>query len=76
MPPFVESGAQANVRSQLLVLGALVPLTAVPSDLMVAWMGGTMTRIVNGRRDIREALAWIGGLALIAIAVNLHLGLI
>ena len=76
LPPFVEVGTEAGVRSQLLVLGILVPLTAVPCDLLVAWMGGTMTRLVNGRETFREALAWVGGLILIAIAVNLYLGFI
>lgn len=76
LPPFVAAESEATVRSQLLILGALVPLTAVPSDLLVAWTGGTMTRILNGRQGTREVLAWIGGLVLIAIAVNLHLGVI
>lgn len=74
LPPFVETGTEASVRSQLLVLGVLVPLTAVPSDLLVAWTGGTMTRIVNDRQCVRRTLAWVGGIALIVIAANLHLG--
>ena len=58
---------------QLLVLGALVPLTAVPSDLVVANLGGTIAEAVNRQQALREGLAWGGGLVLIAIAINLHL---
>jgi threonine/homoserine/homoserine lactone efflux protein len=77
LPPFITAGSgqtvQANVQMELLILGVLVPLTAIPSDLMVAYMGGTMTRVINSERVMRERLAWAGGLILIAIALNLHL---
>lgn len=77
LPPFVTVGAgQANttsVQMQLLFLGLLVPLTAIPSDLFVAYMGGTMTRAINRERALRERMAWVGGMILIAIAANLHL---
>lgn len=78
LPPFIGVGnvqeTEANVTMQLLVLGALVPLTAIPSDLVVAYMGGTMAKVVNRERAMRERMAWAGGLILIAIAMNLHLG--
>lgn len=76
LPPFVEAGAmqlsQTGIQSQLLVLGVLVPLTAIPSDAVIAFMGGTMAQRLNRRRQFREGLGWFGGLVLIAIAVNLH----
>lgn len=78
LPPFVEAGATGggpdDVQAQLLVLGIIVPLTAVPSDLLVAWMGGTASAMIDRNRAIREGLAWAGGLTLLAIAANLHLG--
>jgi threonine/homoserine/homoserine lactone efflux protein len=46
-------------------------LTAIPADLMVAWLGGTMTKTLNESRKAREAMAWAGGLILIGIAVSL-----
>ena len=58
---------------QLLFLGILVPLTAIPSDLFVAYMGGTMTNVINREKAVREYLAVIGGIILIGIALNLHL---
>lgn len=76
LPPFVEiSGgidSNSNVQSQLLVLGILVPLTAVPSDTFVAYLGGTLTKNINHKQSFRERLGWAGGLILIAIAINLH----
>lgn len=77
LPPFVDVGthhsAQTNVQTQLLVLGILVPLTAIPSDTVIAFMGGTLTKTINQRQKFRERLGWAGGFALILIAVNLHL---
>lgn len=77
LPPFINVSAsqtaEASVTMQLLVLGALVPLTAIPSDLVVAYMGGTMTKAINRERVVRECMAWAGGLILIGIALNLHL---
>lgn len=77
LPPFINAGdaqaAGASVTMQLLVLGALVPLTAIPSDLVVAYMGGTMTKVINREKEMRERMAWAGGLILIGIALNLHL---
>jgi threonine/homoserine/homoserine lactone efflux protein len=75
LPPFValDSGTQdpGDVTLQLLLLGILVPLTAIPADLVVAWLGGTMAKTLNESRKAREAMAWAGGLILIGIAVSL-----
>ncbi len=75
LPPFIAPEAaqagQAGVAIQLLILGALVPLTAVPSDIFVALMGSAMTRTLNENRRAREALSWAGGLILIGIAASL-----
>ena len=77
LPPFVtqDSGMMVgwNVTWQLLTLGILVPLTAVPSDLLVAMMGGTMTKALNTNKRARELLAWAGGLTLIGIAISIHI---
>ncbi len=79
LPPFVEieggAASAGDVQTQLLVLGILVPLTAVPSDAIIAYMGGSLTKSINHRQKFRERLGWLGGILLIAIAVNLHLGL-
>ncbi len=77
LPPFINTSdaqvGEASVTLQLLVLGSLVPLTAIPSDLVVAFAGGSMTKLINKEKATRERLAWAGGILLIAIALNLHL---
>ena len=77
LPPFiaVSDGAivGAQLQLQLLVLGILVPLTAIPMDLVVAFTGGSMARFLNRRRDMRSWMSWVAGAVLIAIAANLHL---
>jgi threonine/homoserine/homoserine lactone efflux protein len=75
LPPFVmlENGQASGfeVTLQLLVLGAIVPLTALPSDILVAFLGGKMAKTLNRSRKARVALSTVGGLALIGIAVSL-----
>lgn len=80
LPPFVSASSDqitnGSVQMQLLTLGILVPLTAIPSDLFVAYMGGSMTKVIAPQQMMRKALAWAGGLILIAIAMNLFLQVI
>lgn len=80
LPQFVEASGGSisndNVTLQLLTLGVLVPLTAVPSDLIVAFVGGSVAQAVNNNPVISTTLSWLGGLTLIFIAANLHFGII
>lgn len=80
LPQFVEASGGSisadNVTLQLLILGILVPLTAVPSDLFVAFVGGSVAQTVNDNPLIRKVLSWTGGLTLVFIALNLHFGVI
>jgi hypothetical protein len=39
-------------------------------------MGGTIARAISRATELRQRMAWFSGLILIAIALNLHLGLI
>lgn len=77
LPPFVNAGIDQgvgmNMQAQLLVLGALVPLTALPSDLVVAFFGGTLAKLVNHQQAFRRYLGAACGFTLIAIAISLHL---
>lgn len=70
IPPFVET-SKGDIVMQMLILGVLVPLTAVPSDLVVAFIGGSLAQTVRGNMLIRRGLAWLGGLFLIGIGVSL-----
>ncbi|WP_253949462.1 LysE family translocator [Mangrovicoccus sp. HB161399] len=77
LPPFVSSDVELfsdqNGQLQLLVLGSLVPLTALPSDLAVALLGGTLARTINCRSKLREYSAYGCGLVLVAIALHLQM---
>jgi len=57
----------------LLILGILVPLTAIPSDIVMALLGRTVTKPINKNTRVRLIMAWISRLLLMAIAANLHL---
>lgn len=78
LPPFINADHGAitatDIQSQLLILGVLVPLTAIPSDVLIAFLGGTLAKSINERQALRTGMAWVGGLTLIAIALNLHFG--
>lgn len=77
LPPFVDPNLdEGTLQGQLIVLGVLVPLTAIPSDITVAWLGARLAQSVSRNPSIRRRLAWAGGLALCLIAVNLHLELL
>jgi len=74
LPPFVSAGAgEGSVQAQLLILGILVPLTAIPSDIVMALLGRTVTKSINENTRARLIMAWLSGLLLMAIAANLHL---
>jgi len=74
LPPFVTAGAgEASVQAQLLILGILVPLTAIPSDIVMALLGRTVTKPINENTRARLIMAWISGLLLMAITLNLRL---
>lgn len=70
IPPFVET-SRGDVVTQMLLLGVLVPLTAMPSDIVVAFIGGSLAQTVKGNRMIRRGLSWLGGLFLIGIGISL-----
>ena len=76
LPPFIVAseggGSDMGVTLQLLILGALVPLTAIPADILVSLMGSNLASVINDRRKVRVALAWICGVVLVGIAINLH----
>ena len=70
IPPFV-SASEGDVVLQMLILGALVPLTAIPSDIIVAFIGGSVAAAVRGNPNVRVGLSVVGGLILIGIGVSL-----
>ena len=72
LPQFVNP-ERGSVSMQMLILGALVPLTAIPSDLIVALTGGGIAARLARSPTASQALNWLGGLILILLGLNLFL---
>jgi threonine/homoserine/homoserine lactone efflux protein len=72
IPQFVDS-ATGSVTMQMLVLGILVPLTAIPSDIIVAMTGGTLANRIAGNVTVNRALKWLGGSFLVGLGVRVVL---
>lgn len=70
IPQFVDQDRGSTVL-QMLVLGILVPLTAVPSDIIVATAGGTIADKIATRRRSQLVLKWVGGLFLIGLGLRI-----
>lgn len=73
IPPFVDASAGDDVMMQLLILGILVPLTAIPSDLFVAFVGGSFAETVRSNPRVNVALSFGGAAVLTGIGVSLAL---
>ena len=72
LPQFVDP-ENGSVSTQMLILGALVPLTAIPSDLIVALTGGGIAARLARSPLANRVLNWLGGLILILLGLNLFL---
>ena len=75
VPPAIclcrRGGGQCT--STVVDLRYFVPLTAIPSDIVMALLGRTVTKSINENTRARLIMAWLSGLLLMAIAANLHL---
>ncbi|MGB5706071.1 MAG: LysE family translocator [Arenicellales bacterium] len=70
LPQFIDY-SRDDITTQVLVLGMLVPLTAVPSDVVVSMAGGTLAQKLKRNPLAGVILAWIAGLILIGLAVRI-----
>ena len=70
LPQFVnqESG---TMMLQVLILGMLIPLTAVPADVLVAFTGGTLARRIARSATARSALGCLGAVFLIGLGLQI-----
>ena len=75
LPPFISSetvqAGHGAVMIQLMLLGMLIPITAVPSDLLVAFLGNKVVIQFSERNRARSILSIFGGVLLISIAIGL-----
>jgi threonine/homoserine/homoserine lactone efflux protein len=72
IPQFVDA-ERGSFVVQMLILGLLVPLTAVPSDIVVALTGGTLAQWVSSNRAVHRGLTWLGGLLLVGLGIRIVL---
>ncbi len=70
LPQFVDP-RRGSVRGQMLVLGLLVPLTAIPSDLVVTLAGGALARGLARSPRATRALEWTGARFLAGLGVRI-----
>ncbi len=70
LPQFIDY-SRSDVQTQMLLLGMLVPLTAIPSDIIVSFAGGAMVTVLADKPRAGVILDWIGGLILIGLAVRI-----
>jgi len=73
LPGFIDPDA-GNVGAQMLVLGLLIPLTAIPSDVMVSFLAGSVAEHVNANPKFGIALEVVSASILLALAVRVFLG--
>ncbi len=73
LPQFINADSDTIVL-QVLLLGTLIPLTAVPSDLVVAYCGGTILRRVSANATARNRLNCLGALFLVGLGLRILLG--
>lgn len=70
VPQFVES-QNGSMVAQMLLLGALVPLTAVPSDIIVALSGGTLANKLAASPRTAIALQCLSAAVLIGLGLRI-----
>lgn len=69
LPGFVDP-THASVTTQMLVLGVLVPLTAIPSDLTVSAGGAWLAGRVRERIGIGHLIEAVGGIVVLLLGVR------
>ncbi len=73
IPQFVNE-ERGSVPLQMLILGMLVPLTAVPSDIIVSFTGGSLARKILATPKLELALRFTGGAFLVGLGLYLGWG--
>lgn len=70
--PFVDFTAD-DITEQALILGILVPLTAIPSDLTVVYLGSRAMRFAQDNTKLQITLSLLAGIVLIGIGLTFFL---
>ncbi|MET1256017.1 LysE family translocator [Aliikangiella maris] len=69
--PSLLSDSSDITTSQLLILGMLIPITALPSDLFVSLAGGKLAQKLKCNLWITNGLNKLSGIILIGLAIRL-----
>lgn len=72
LPQFINYEV-SPVMLQVLILGMLIPLTAIPSDVLIAYTGGTLARRISSNARARIALNCVGAVFLVGLGVQIVL---
>ena len=72
VPQFVNPD-DGNVVLQMLILGSLVPLTAIPSDVLMSLSGNVVVHRIRKNRKVQIILELLAGTFLIGIGLHLFL---
>lgn len=68
LPPFVDEAA-GPPAPQILLLGLIVTLTAIPCDTLVAFASGSVARLLERRPIFHRIRDWACGTVLIGLGV-------
>ena len=68
LPQFVDVSRGAPAP-QILLLGSIVTLSAIPCDLFVAWVSGSAARAVAGSRRLARIQEYVSGSILIGLGL-------
>lgn len=73
LPGFIDPDV-GHVGAQMLVLGLLIPLTAIPSDVLVSYLAGSVAEHVNAHPKYGIALEVLSATILLGLAARVFLG--
>ena len=68
LPQFVDA-SRGPPAPQILLLGSIVTLSAIPCDLFVAWVSGSAARMVAGNPRLVRIQEYISGSILIGLGL-------
>ena len=72
VPQFIDN-TNSDIKLQAIILGVLVPLTAIPADIVVSLAGGGLTSKLAENKRYAVRLERLGGLILIGLSIYIGL---
>ena len=72
IPQFIDE-TRTDTRWQILVLSMLVPLTAIPADVLVSFCGGSLAARFKANPNAAVIMNGVAGLILVGLAARVFL---